>query len=521
MNEVQATSLRRAWPLWLILLLFSLLAGSIALRRGPLAPRRETDFFGYARRASGDYLQISGWHPPGYSLALRPFLGAGCSAESAGLIVSFLAGLVLIGSTWVLLRRELSARSSFLGTAVVALSPPLVLASTTRLSDCLAAACFALALTLASKARPGMLSWTLAGAAVGAATLTRSVFVVALLLPALFFVARGRAAGSVRDVLGFGLGFLLVDGPWLLTLARDRGSPFWSHHHLNLAFALEEGGGTDWSDLPLPGEHSSFVDVVRRHPRLFVLHVGRRALELPGQSLSMLSPLALLLVPLGFARWLRGIRPATAAWVLASGLYAGALLLAWHDVRYLLALLPLLALWIALGLGALPARLSFRATSPLARLNAARLRTPCAMLLILLLLGSTIIQARRMRGASGERFSNAGSWLKGQGAGARILAHKPHTAFYAEAKHLDFRSDARLHRLPLAELGAVLARLRPDYFVLDRQMAGESFPHLLPVLDPASRLPRWGLQVAWQEAGLTVFRYVPAEQAGPELPGAE
>ena len=317
---------------------------------------------GYMFRATGPVFQTPEFHAPGYSFAIRLLHALGIDVFSAGKLVSIFFGMVLIVVTWAILEKMENREVALLGSLTVSLSHPIVLYSGLVMSEIMAAALFWLSWSfLFLPGRKKNWHGFIAGLFGGAAYLSRSLFLIVVILP--FFRILSRQEGDQRhekviSLFLFFLGFFLVMSPWGLFLLKIKGNPFWNQHYLNAAFSMVHGWEKGWNLLPYPSQYSGWGDVIRANPGMFFRNWAENFISLPWFLVQML-PLVGSLGFIGFFLLLKDLNPRRIIFLATCLIYSAALSLAWFIPRYTIPLFPLIGAAVARSLLLIPERISF------------------------------------------------------------------------------------------------------------------------------------------------------------------
>lgn len=454
------------------------------------ATRPETDGIGYMLRASGPLFQLADFHGPCYSWAIRAAALVGFDPFTAAKIVSIAAGAAFLILSWLIVASFSGPRDASVAIVLLAASPTVFLGAASILSDMLAAACFlgSFALLVVPR-RISALHFGAAGALGAFAYLTRSIYGTALLIPIVIVLLKpdgGALATSPRRVAAYFAAFALISAPWLIFVYAEKGSPFWSLNHLNLAFRMyREGQG--WNAFPAGAAFGGTWDVIRSDPARFLSLWIRELAGAPSRILHLFPRLAIA-AAVGCLLWLCRMNRAKLAYLLAVTPYLLAVSLVWHEARYYLIFAPLAAAFVATPITALPTlanRAKFPAFTPKATTSAA-LQTAALAAAVGLCIPRTIQTAEQFLTDQAPEYSAAAEWLRKHGGPAiSVMAAKPHIAFYSGARDIRFR-DVRLQHATPTEIPGILERARPTYFVYDERYSAGEFPNLRPFLDENS-----------------------------------
>ena len=204
----------------------------------------ETDFYGdlqWARQwyADGPTL-MNGFRGPLYHLVLGGLAVLVRDGFLAGKLISVLSaaiGLRVLGG----LVRRIFGSAAGLGAALFVAAVPIYLEHTFRAgTDAFFWMLFVASLALLFRPDDRTTRWWfLAGAAAGAAWLTRyngvALFPIAVIVAGFTLRPLSRAP---RSLLAFGAAALAVTFPWLLFVGRETGNPLWNNTYKILASSL-------------------------------------------------------------------------------------------------------------------------------------------------------------------------------------------------------------------------------------------------------------------------------------------
>jgi len=453
--------------------------------------RGETDGIEYMQASEGPILQAHPYHGPGYPLAIRSVRALGVGPFAAGKAVSVAAGLAFLASTWLVLRSLDRSVQANIAVLLLAVQPTVLSAGALVLSDMTAAAlCLGGLACLLAPARPLGRHFAAGGVLMALAYLTRYIYLVGLVVPMALLLLGGRPRGGPSRLLlvgAFLAAFLLAALPWSVFLWRAKGSPVWNQNHLNAAFKVYGSPRRDWSRFPTAERYHGWADVVLADPPRFAgAWLGTLARLIPELSRQM--PVVALLALIGLLPWARRWSAAKGAFVIVLTCYALACALAWIEGRYLLPLLPLLAILVASGLTLLPdGTVGEGKESPGRFLARFPLRAVAVALAAALLAGTSVWYLRAKLVADlPDEYAQAAAWLAASAPeGSLLLAAKPHIAFFAGLRHLGFRKQG-LEEARIEDLPRLLARTGADFVVYDQRYGAAEFPDLSPLLEPGT-----------------------------------
>jgi len=464
----------------------------LALHRVPL--------YGVETDLIGEYIpaarELRAGHPTAAHYATKgfgyPLLLAAAGAAAGGddflgaQILNVAAAVAGAACTWWFARMLAGELAGLLVTLLLVLLPAhtrsVFEAGTDQPAFALAMAATCLVL------RPGgWRSRLAAGSIAGFAVITR--YNMGFLLPAAV-IALARSRDPLRSYVAYAAGAVLPIGAWLVTNAVLSGSPFTNTNYMNVAMALY-GGTRQWSPQVAESFHS-LGDVLRFDPMRAASAIGRQLVTNLGRDLGQLVPIwigvgavagALMRArrivsrPEVVVHW--GLSYLTLGWVFYEPRFA-----LYHAPFYLLAAVTLV-LHVPLS-----ARVRAAAHHELTPPRAARIAV-IALLAIAVGAASARAVHGRLFGAPFETRT-AGKLLAADAPhGGRVMAGKPHVAYYAGMSYLPIPTAGSL-----AELLQVARRERAGWLYFSQFEMGAR-PELAFLGEPGVRLP--GLEpVAFQ-----------------------
>lgn len=442
----------------------------------------ETDGVNYMLRAEGPFFTIDPFHGPGYPMAIKAAKLLGMGTFAAAKLASVVFGLVLLLVLHRLVATFSNAAQALTASALTVFSPLFLLMSTAIMSDVMGAALALCAIALfVVPARLTLWHVIAAGICVCAAYLTRYAYAFLLALPLLVWMLRARR-WKLRDgliaIVVFLAAFELFGLPWFMYLKMEKGSPFWNLNHLNVAFKIFYDAAS-WRDFPSETDYAGWWDLFTISPSLFATSWWQTARELPAHLQELLPGSGLLGIA-GAVVWCVAMTRRKAVFLIASALFFVLVSLVWLKGRFFLFLLPITATFVAAGFALLPAQVpgvdeSRRFGRRIARIP---LRAVAVVLFLIILGVNSNRTIETTRANAPVEYREAGEWIRAHSNGeVSVMAAKPHVAFYAGARHIDFWENgvARMRAVDFAEL---LLRIEPDYLVFDVRYAYHQFPRL-------------------------------------------
>ncbi|MBI1796980.1 MAG: hypothetical protein HYR74_08000 [Candidatus Eisenbacteria bacterium] len=384
----------------------------------------------------------------GYPALMALIGGLAPSLETAGRLLSWLAGVALIPLAYALARTAASAAWSAFAAVLVALQPTVAVYSGPVMTETTILALTTAALLLLARGKP-----LGAGVGLGLAYAVRPDALV--ILPAAACLTRRGVRGALRLLAGFAI----VAAPYVGYLSWERGTFTYTPKSV---LVRADGGEREWQvgaearPAPAPPVADRVRDVAARYPAKFVQH-GYRLLQAWPWPLMLLSMLGLV------ARF----GPPAAVLIAFFGL---PLLGISPDVRFSQVFVPALACFAALGGAWLAAR-----GSRVARAAWAAAIACAAGGLILAWLGRAGVNALRFDDGPMREMRDAGEWLKAHGRpGATVMDRKAYVAYYAGMHHL---------QLPADDYDTVIdyARRNADYLVLEEYIVETLRPEFKPL----------------------------------------
>jgi hypothetical protein len=496
------------------------LAGVIA-HSAPFGSR-ETDAMHYLWQATGGAdLFSSQFHGPGFPLATRALWLAGISPFLAGKLVAWLAACTLVAVSWKLLRLVAPVSDARLAWLLSLLSPLLLVYSFTVGNDMLATTLFVSALYLflssdASRSR----GFVVAGAVGALALLTRSIYAVILVAPAVAILASvaTRDWRFVRRSAVFVAGFLLVFLGWTLlrayaaTDAAIEGDEA-LQQHLILANDLEVYLGQDDGRYPTLEEYPSLGHVLRERSGALPGYLMKSVSSFPARLNDVLPGFAWFALP-GLFLWLRSVDRKKAVLVATYASYLAIVLVLHYEERYYLPFLPLVALCAATTIQRISIRMRLAGSfENIGRRRTVALRGVCIGALAAFALLSTVQVLRACRQDEAREYLSAATWLaRSTKPDALVVACKPHVSFFSSRQYvmLDQLDEGSLLGLARGHD----AETREVYVVYDERFAQARAPWVVGVLSSERLAPRIALEPVFRVEGpkwLSIYRVVAAE----------
>ncbi len=445
----------------------------------------ESDGIGFMQRATGPVFQEQR-QGPGYSLAIRLFNYTGMGLFASAKTVSMLFGVLLIVAAWRVIASISNPQTALFAVLLFAFHPALTTGSIMIMSDVMAAALFFTSLAVLMSPRvPGPGHFLGAGLLAGAAWLTRSIYIILVLLPVLYglFVPldkslKKKAAGAVLYLTGF----VLIALPWFIYLFQTRGDPLWTMNHLNIAFKMfskDQG----WNAFPTQDQYGSIFALFAAHPVLFVQSWARTFISLPVELVKMYPVFGIFSV-FGFFAFISRVEGKKLILLLVLAVYGALVSLVWINERFLLVFIPLTALFVVLGLRATPKKITIVRGKSELKIPLNFLLYPAVLLIFLFYSAASINQFLTKQPVE---YKRAAEWLKQHARpDDTVLAAKPHIPFFSTTQCLFFRMH-NIQNISFQQLDSTLSRIKPDFLVFDERYSARHFPALKPLLEPNKR----------------------------------
>lgn len=476
----------------------------------------ETDGIGYMTNATGQFFHLDAFHGPGYSFAIRLVNFLGVDLFSAAKVVSITFGVIYIIVTWLLISCMSNIEETTLATALITFSFTFVTRSNNILSDMMAATLFLSSLAcLLVPIQVNRKLFFFSGILGGLTYLTRSIYLVTLILPLLrCFLARHQA-NQWKQVGVFYMGFLIVCLPWFVFLYTNTGNPFYNQNYLNLAFKMYNGTSS-FTFFPSSNSFSGWMDVIRSNPILFLESWIRTFIQLPIYMLELFPKIGII-GSIGFFLWISKLDWRKTIFLIISTIYGMVLCLVWLEDRFVLVLMPLTASFLASGLYAIPQNIELPDFNNSLSEKVAKFPLRKAIIIAsLILLGILTIRGiPPFLSDQAPEYKEAAEWLSStnvnQETPITIMAVKPHIAFFSAHNYLSF-STYELQYVKLEDLPKVLDQANPTYFVYDERYAAgakhySQFSVLLtPEYNPYPELLQVVLKIDFPKK-LVIYKY--------------
>lgn len=452
--------------------------------------RSETDGIDYMSRATGPYLQLSSFHGPGYSLAIRSVHALGWDLFGAAKAVSILSGGLFLLSTWMILSSFLKPLEVAAALVLVALNPAVLISSNAIMSDMMAASLllFLTAALLVPEA-PGRIRFFLCGIIGGLCYITRVAYApLIVLIPFMALVnpvSKRKAIESTTGISMFFLGFLLPASPWFSFLYRAKGSPFWNENYLNIAFKMYRQEES-WNYFPSFDRFTGLLDVFLSNPTLFLTTYLQTLRELPWELLELF-PKVGYLAAFGILLWFADVNRKKLIFTVLLGLYGAVVSLVWIEDRFLLIFAPLVAGAIAVAVFSVPAGVKpGNLPAPLARmLEKFPLRASAAVIVLLIACVVGIDRTRDHYADQPVEYKKVADWFHSSGITrkpATLMTAKPHIPYLCGMKSFDY-NDFDIQNADIEDLPKIIQESKTDYFVYDERYAGVEYPKLNTLLE--------------------------------------
>jgi hypothetical protein len=418
-------------------------------------------------------------------------------AEFAGRFVSIVAGGLLVIPSYKLIQNWYGERVALIGAVLVTLHPLLIYYSTVLLTESTYTLLFTCGVlsgwTALSLGRAR--SFVLAGLAFGACYLLKpeaACFLLLLLVPTFgrkFFIKAGSFKSGARHALLLSAGFLILGAPYLVYLRQQTG--VWTLSG-KMASHLWQGNRIPGTDPTLPAVMPLVPDSTT------ILVQVTKALRGEYEIFNLIfPPTFVILAGLGLFRtgWARGrLRREVYLFSFVAATLLG-YALALPNIRFFIALLPILLCWSAKGLSEITlwaietASKMFgakRFTSYLGRIIA-------PLIFVGLLVSLVPLSVYLWRGDKWSDYygqKRAAIWIKEHAHAPVIMSTVPVAAFYAGGQYVG---------LPDEESAALVARAEREgvgYLVVNER----DFKHMRArsLLDDQSLHP--GLRLVYSQA---------------------
>ena len=445
----------------------------------------ETDFYWshvpQAQRILAGTLTIEDFQGP-----LYPLLLAGASFLTpdlfrAGTLLATLCGAIALLLLHTLLRKMLRYDLAFVGTLFVAANSIFVQYSYSAGTDMFfnVLVLGALASVFARTER----RWSalvLSGVLAGCAYLTRYNGIVLLIgIPTALLIANPYQLSMRERVItsaAFAGSFLATMAPWGIYSLIEKGSFFYNKNYLNIAYEMYAKGRMSWDQFWYQGpeKYSSLAQVVFKDPVLFTKTVLTNVVDHGLKDLENLVGWQLGIFSLAGVVVLVRERPSpqVLAFLIVSVLFFGVLLLVFYSERFSMFLL---APYVVLALKAL----TWQKLAQYRFWN--RIHVGALIALVILVwtaARSYDFNANNISSGPREVLSIADWFHTARGTpppGTRLLARKPHSAYYLGMELVSFpvvgTFDELLTEIKKANVayvyfGLMEAGLRPQFQIL-------------------------------------------------------
>jgi hypothetical protein len=349
------------------------------------------------------------------------------------------------------------------------------------------------------------------GVLMGLAYLTRYVYIYIFIssVPLVYFCLKGSYKAKAKKVSIFILGFLFSSLPWMIYLYQNKGDFLWNKNYLNIAFAaIKDGGG--WNDFPYNDPYGGLIPVILEHWKSIVENGIKNLARLPSYVASQ-HGVAGVFAGVGFFTWARSFKRKQAVLVGLSVVYAGIVSVLWLTPRFLLPLLPIIALSIAGGIMAVPKNLNLKPLQLDQWLPSVLPTRIIVTVICLAMLGATSVrQSIHRYSVELNDYEQASNKLsKRVSEGTTVLAPKPHIPFFAGAEYISFRGDFSLVGADTSTACSKIDKVDPDYVVYDTRYGVVEFPGLKGLMSGKAKMDCLELLFEVNSSGETVrlFRH--------------
>ena len=458
----------------------------------------ETDFYWsyvpQAQRLLAGTLEVQDFQGPFYPLLLAAASFFTTDLFRAGTVLATVCGAVALFLLHMLLRRLLRYDLAFVGTLLVAANTVFVQYSYSAGTDMLfnVLVLGAVASVLVRDER----RWSavvLSGVLAGCAYLTRYNGIVLLIaVPAALLVANPYRLSMKDRVITsavFAGCFLATMAPWGIYSLIEKGGFFYNKNYLNIAYEMYAKGRMSWDQFWYQGpeKYTSLAQVVLTDPLLFAKTAVTNVVDHGLMDLENLAGWHLGVFSLGGIALSFRERPSpqVLAFLIVSVLFFGVLVLVFYSERFSLFLL---APYVLLALKALTWQnlAQFRFWN---RVHVGALIA--AVLLMWTAIRSYDFNAQNISSGPREVLSIAEWFHAARGTppeGTRLLARKPHSAYYLGMDLISFPvvetydellTEIKKTNAAYVYFGLMEAGLRPQFqMLLDPRRAP---PYLHPL----------------------------------------
>src|SRR5258706_3518530 len=313
--------------------------------------RTESDGIFYLFTSTGPLFSYNRWWGPGFPWAIRLFNLLTQSPFTSAKLISLLSGILFIVCTYLVAMRIDGIRLALLTRIFIAFNPDTTTFSSTIMSDMLAASLFMLSLTLII-VPDDIGPWHLlfAGLIAGGAYITRYAYAILLAAPVLYLIMQKDWRKYILGAGLFYIGFIVVASPWTIFVWMEKGSPFYNEDYVNLTEKFVAQFSTF---SPPTRQFSGILDIITTYPVIFVESMAKSLLQMPSDVLTSISSVGII-GALGAFLWMKDLDRRKAFFLIINLLYLAILLLVLVQPRYILPVTPLVCMFVATSIIAIP-----------------------------------------------------------------------------------------------------------------------------------------------------------------------
>ncbi len=466
-------------PLAVLLVGFLLIQTFLFIIHPVPTARTETDGIFYMYSSTGPLFLYSQYWGPGYPWAIRLFSLLTQSPFASAKLVSILSGILFITCTYLIALRFGGVRLALITGIFITLNSNTITWSSAIMSDIAGASLFMLSMALIivpDEVSPWFMLFS--GAIAGLAYLTRYAYVILLAMPLLYLVMRSDWRKHILHTVLFYIAFILIISPWTIFVWIDKGNPFYSQDHYNL---LEKY--IDQLNFPDPHrQFSGILEIIFAYPRTFVKSMVQSFLKMPTDVLSSISSVGFV-GAMGSFLWLKELDRRKALFLILNLLYIAILFFIVMAQRYLMPLAPMVSLFVATAVIAIPERIrAVDFPGALSRLiDRIPFRRSVLGLLVIFMLAFMVSDVARYYSELAPEYVTAGEQLKAIAPkDAVVIGWRPHIAYFAGLNFDWIIPEDN----DIKEVMDLIEKSGADYFAIDERYTTTAFPQYAVLLDP-------------------------------------